>query len=243
MSARKVALVTGGGYGIGRASCRLLAEDGFDIVTFDANAAHNDETVAELRALGADARGLVGDVAQAAAAEAACAFAEEGGRTLKALVNCAAMRHAGTITDITPEQWSETVHVCLFGTAFFCRAAIPRMKAAGGGSIVNFSSGDATGRKGMIAYASAKAAVEILTRCLAVDHLHDHIRVNAVIPPFTITGMTEHYPPERIAQLDAHSPSGRAARPEDVANVVRFLVSDQSATLTAGLYGGVLPTR
>ena len=163
----KVALVTGGGYGIGRAACRLLAEDGWAIVSFDANAEHNDGTVAQLRALGADARGLTGDVAQPAQAEAACAFAESDGRSLKALVNCAAMRHAGTITDITPEQWMETVNVCLYGTAFFCRAAILRMKTNGGGSIVNFSSGDATGRKGMVAYASAKAGVEILTRCLA----------------------------------------------------------------------------
>jgi 2-hydroxycyclohexanecarboxyl-CoA dehydrogenase len=240
---KKVAIVTGGGYGIGRASCRLLAEDGFSIVSFDANAEHNDETVAELRALGADAYGLTGDVAQPQAAEAACALAEADGRSLTALVNCAAMRHAGTIIDITPEQWIETVGVCLYGTAFFCRAAILRMKANGGGSIVNFSSGDATGRKAMVAYASAKAGVEILTRCLAADHLRDGIRVNAVIPPFTVTGMTEHYAPERLAVMDANSPSGRAAHPEDIAKIVRFLVSDESATLTAGLYGGVLPTR
>jgi NAD(P)-dependent dehydrogenase (short-subunit alcohol dehydrogenase family) len=95
----------------------------------------------------------------------------------------------------------------------------------------------------MIAYASAKAAVEILTRCLAVDHLHDGIRVNAVIPPFTVTGMTEHYAPERLAVMDANSPSGHAARPSDIAKIVRFLVSDESATFTAGLYGGVLPSR
>lgn len=240
---KKVAIVTGGGYGIGRATCRLLAADGWSIVSFDVDAAHNDETVAELHALGADAFGLVGDVSQPEQAEAACALAEADGRSLKALVNCAAMRHAGTITDITPEQWLETVGVCLHGTAFFCRAAILRMKAGGGGSIVNFSSGDATGRKAMVAYASAKAAVEILTRCLAVDHLRDGIRVNAVIPPFTVTGMTEHYASERLAVMDAKSPSGHAARPADIAKIVRFLVSDESATLTAGLYGGVLPSR
>jgi meso-butanediol dehydrogenase/(S,S)-butanediol dehydrogenase/diacetyl reductase len=239
----KVAIVTGGGYGIGRATCRLLAKDGWDIVSFDVNAEHNDQTVAEIRALGSRCDGLVGDVSQPAQAEAACALAETDGRSLKALVNCAAMRHAGTLTDITPEQWIETLGVCLYGTAFFCRAAIVRMKSNGGGSIVNFSSGDATGRKAMVAYASAKAAVEILTRCLAVDHLHDRIRVNAVIPPFTVTGMTEHYGSERLATMDANSPSGHAARPEDIAKIVRFLVSDESAALTAGLYGGVLPTR
>jgi len=240
---KKVAIVTGGGYGIGRATCGLLAEDGWSIVSFDVNARHNDETVAELRSKGADVYGLVGDVSQAENAEAACALAEADGRSLKALVNCAAMRHAGTIVDITPEQWIETVGVCLTGTAFFCRAAILRMKANGGGSIVNFSSGDAAGRKAMVAYASAKAAVETLTRCMAVDHLHDGIRVNAVIPPFTVTGMTEHYSPERLAMMDAASPSGRAARPSDIAQLVRFLVSNESAALTAGLYGGVLPSR
>jgi NAD(P)-dependent dehydrogenase (short-subunit alcohol dehydrogenase family) len=64
-----------------------------------------------------------------------------------------------------------------------------------------------------------------------------------VIPPFTVTGMTEHYGSERLATMDANSPSGRAARPLDIAKVVRFLVSDESAALTAGLYGGVLPSR
>ena len=67
--------------------------------------------------------------------------------------------------------------------------------------------------------------------------------MNAVIPPFTVTGMTEHYPADRLAVMDANSPSGRAARPDDVAQLVRFLVSDASAALTAGLYGGVLPSR
>jgi NAD(P)-dependent dehydrogenase (short-subunit alcohol dehydrogenase family) len=239
----RVALVTGGGYGIGRAVCKLLSDGGWSIVSFDRDPERSAETVAAIRAAGGDARRFVGNVADAEAAEAACAFTEAEGGVLKALVNCAAMRHAGTILQITPEQWTETVDACLTGTFLFCRAAVARMKASGGGAIVNFSSTDAVGRKGMIAYATAKAAIENFTRCLAADHLHDRIRVNAVIPPFTVTGMTEHYPPERLAQMDDASPSGRAARPTDIAHLVRFLVSDESATLTAGVFGGAVPRR
>ena len=93
----------------------------------------------------------------------------------------------------------------------------------------------------MIAYASAKAAIETFTRCLAVDHAHDRIRANAIVPPFTVTGMTEHVPSSVLAERDDRSPSGRAARPEDIARLVRFLVSDDSATLTGGLFGTTLP--
>jgi NAD(P)-dependent dehydrogenase (short-subunit alcohol dehydrogenase family) len=240
---QRVALVTGGAYGIGRAVCQLLAESGWSIVSFDRDAERNEQTVEAICRAGGDARGLTGNVADPAAAEMACALAEEGGRKLKAVVNCAAMRHAGTILEITPEQWTETLDACLTGTFLFCRAGIARMKAGGGGAIVNFSSTDAAGRKAMIAYATAKAAIENFTRCLAADHRADRIRVNAVIPPFTVTGMTEHYPPERLAAMDDASPSGTAARPVDIAYLVRFLVSDESATLTAGIFGGAVPNR
>jgi len=212
-------------------------------VSFDRDAERNRETVDAICRAGGDARGLTGNVADPAAAEMACEFAEEDGRSLKALVNCAAMRHAGTILQITPVQWAETIDACLTGTFLFCRAGVARMKAGGGGAIVNFSSTDAAGRKGMIAYATAKAAIENFTRCLAADHRQDRIRVNAIIPPFTVTGMTEHYPSERLAEMDQASPSGKAARPIDIAYLVRFLVSDESATLTAGMFGGAVPNR
>jgi NAD(P)-dependent dehydrogenase (short-subunit alcohol dehydrogenase family) len=237
-----VAVVTGGGYGIGRAVCTTLAADGWHLVVFDRDAERASETVASIRAAGGSAESSVGDVADSAAAEAACAAADRAG-TLRALVNAAAMRHAGSIVEITQAQWDETLDTCLRGTVVFSKAAVPRLTANGGGSIVNFSSPDAAGRKGMIAYATAKAAIDTFTKCLAVDHVRDHIRVNAILPPFTLTGMTESYPADRLARMDENSPSGRTARPDDIAHLARFLVSADSATLTAGIFGGALPAR
>jgi NAD(P)-dependent dehydrogenase (short-subunit alcohol dehydrogenase family) len=235
-----VAIVTGGGYGIGRAACILLAGDGWSIVTVDRNVERNAETVRAIGERGGHATAVDGNVADAAVAEAACRQAERDG-TLRALVNAAAMRHAGSIVEITEAQWDETLDTCLRGTFVFAKAAIPRMAAGGGGAIVNFSSPSALVHPGMIAYASAKAAIETFTRCLAVDHVHDRIRANAIVPPFTVTGMTEHVPAAVLAERDDRSPSGRAARPEDIAQLVRFLVSDDSATLTGGLFGTTLP--
>lgn len=237
-----VALITGGGYGIGRAICTLLASEGWSIVSFDRHEARNAETVRLIHDAGGRAAAVSGDVSDERAAESACATAERAG-TFRALINAAAMRHPGTLLEITQAQWDETLDTCLKGTVVFCKAAIPRITAAGGGAIVNFSSPDALGRRAMIAYATAKAAIETFTKCLAVDHARDRIRVNAIVPPFTVTGMTEHYPPERMAVMDEASPSGHAAQPIDIAKLARFLVTDDSAAFTAGIFGGVMPAR
>jgi NAD(P)-dependent dehydrogenase (short-subunit alcohol dehydrogenase family) len=239
----KACIVTGGGYGIGRAVCETLAADGWAIVSVDNNGDRARETVALIEQQGGNARALAGSVTDASTATRARALAEEAFGTIAGLVNCAGMRHPGSITDITEAQWDETVDVCLKGTFLFCQAAVPSIKAAGGGSIVNFSSGDALGRRAMAAYSVAKAGIEALTRCMAVDYLHDRIRVNAIVPGFTLTGMTEHYPAERLAEMAAQSVAGRLQTPNDVANLVRFLMSSESETLTGGIHGGQLPQR
>jgi NAD(P)-dependent dehydrogenase (short-subunit alcohol dehydrogenase family) len=236
----RIALITGGGYGIGRAACTLLASEGWGIVTVDRDAARNADTVRAVEAAGGRARAVEGDVADSTTAAAACEEALRLG-PLRALVNAAAMRHPGSILEITELQWDETLSACLRGTFVFSKAAIPQMAASGGGAIVNFSSPSAYVHKGMIAYASAKAAVEAFTRCLAVDHVHQRIRANAIVPPFTVTGMTESQSQAALTAHDERSPSGHAARPEDIAQLVRFLVSDESATLTGGIFGTTLP--
>lgn len=236
----RVIIITGGGYGIGRAASVLLASEGWRIVTVDRNAERNAETVAAVEAVGGRARAVEGDVADSATAAAACATAGELG-PLRALVNAAAMRHPGTVVELTETQWDETIATCLRGTFVFAKTAIPHIAAAGGGAIVNFSSQSAYVHKGQIAYASAKAAIETFTRCLAVDHLEQRVRANAIVPPFTHSGFTEHLTSEQMADHDKRSPSGRVAQPDDLAPLVRFLVSDDSATLTGGIFGTTLP--
>jgi NAD(P)-dependent dehydrogenase (short-subunit alcohol dehydrogenase family) len=239
----KTCIVTGGGYGIGQAVCALLAEDGWGIVAVDVNGERAAETVALIARQGGVARAIGGDVTDASTAWRARDLAEDVFGGIAGLVNCAGMRHPGSVTDITEAQWDETVDTCLKGTFLFCRAVVPSLIANGGGSIVNFSSGDAAGRRAMVAYSVAKAGVEALTKCMAVDYLGDHIRVNAIVPGFTLTGMTEHYPPERLADMAAKSVAGRLQQPRDVAQLVRFLLSLEAETMTGGIHGGVLPNR
>jgi len=186
---------------------------------------------------GGTAAAVAGDVTDAQCASRAVEAARGLG-VLQGLATCAAMRHPGPITDITEAQWDETVGVVLKGVFLFCKAVVPEMIRNGGGSIVNVSSPDSFGRKGMIAYVVGKAGVNALTQCLAADHAEHHIRANVVLPPFTVTGMNEHYPEDRIQSIAARSVAGRLAQPDDVAQVIDFLLSDASETFSGGFFGG-----
>lgn len=231
------AIVTGGGYGIGRAVCVELAQDGWSLVVVDRDATRANESVVLARAQGARAEAVVGDVTNPLTAESAVRVAREQFGGLAGLVTCAALRHVGRITDISAQQWDETLKVILYGAFHFCKAAVPAMEAGGGGSIVNVSSPDAYGRRGMIAYAAAKAAVNALSTCLAADHIGSRIRVNTVLPGFTLSGMTEHYPKARLDRAGEHTVAGRAGTPEDAARLVRFLMSKSGETFTGGVFG------
>ena len=232
-----VVIVTGGGYGIGRAVCRRVGARGCAVVAVDRDSVRAGETAGEVRAAGGTATSVAGDVTDAQCAVRAVEAARGLGK-LTGLATCAAMRHPGPITDITENQWDETVDVVLKGVFLFCKAVVPEMIRNGGGSIVNVSSPDSFGRKGMIAYAVAKAGVNALTQCLAADHVEHHIRANVVLPPFTVTGMTEHYPEDRMRGVAARSVAGRPAQPDDVARIIDFLLSDESETFSGGFFGG-----
>lgn len=232
-------IVTGGGYGIGRAASLALAGDGRKIAVVDIDAARAEEVALAITANGGAAIAITGDVSDPTHAEAA--VAEAGGRLglVTGLVTCAAVRIGGTILDVTHEQWQRSLRIGLDGVFNFCRAVIPGMKQAGGGSIVNLSSPSAYGRRGLVAYSATKAAVNVLSQCLAADHFDDRIRVNVVVPGFVMTGMTENYPAEKIARAVAHSVSGRAGTPEEVAEIVRFLMSPAGESFTGGVFGGL----
>ena len=239
----RTVIITGGGYGIGRATSLALAAEGWKIAIVDRDGARARETEALVREAGGVARAFECDVTDARAAEAIVEDLDRTSGPVKGLVTCAAMRHAGPITAITGEQWDETVGVILKGVFVYCKAVIARMIPGGGGTIVNVSSPDAYGRKGMVAYASAKAAVNALSLCLAADHLADRIRVNVVLPAFTLSGMTEHYSDDRLQEGADRSASGRGATPDDPAQLIRFLLSPAGETFTGGIFGARrLPT-
>jgi NAD(P)-dependent dehydrogenase (short-subunit alcohol dehydrogenase family) len=238
------AIITGAGYGIGRATAQLLAADGWQLLLIDCNEGLVQETTRLVREAGGRADALVGDVTNASTFSDAIRHVRASSAPLKGLVTCAAMRHAGSIADISEAQWDETVSVVLKGVFLACKAAVPEMKANRGGSIVNVSSTDAHGRRSMIAYASAKSAVETLSLCLAADHLADRIRVNVVVPSFTLTGMTEHYSQERLSEIAGRSVAGRVAEPNDPAQLISFLMSAEGETFTGGIFGAQpLPAR
>jgi NAD(P)-dependent dehydrogenase (short-subunit alcohol dehydrogenase family) len=240
----RVAIVTGGGYGIGRATCCLLAEVGWVVVAIDRDEMRGQETERLIREAGGTCVFLKADVGDAVQIQRAVDWTIATFERIHGLVNNAAVRYVGNILQITEEQWDETMRVVLKGPFLCAKAVIPHMIAAGGGAIVNVSSPDALGRRNMVAYAAAKGAVNTLTLCLAADHLEHHIRVNAVLPGFTLTGMTEHYSLERIAEIGARTVAGRPGRPEDVARLICFLLSDEAETITGGIFGGLpLATR
>ena len=244
----KVALVTGASRGIGQSIALALAAAGYAVVVnFASRRGDADATTAAIAAGGGTAVALQADVSDAAAVSRMFAAADERFGRLDALVNNAGIgRRVDRLTDIDDETWRRTLAVNLDG-AFFCmRAAIPRLKAAGGGRIVNISSGAArTGGAIGAHYAASKAGMLALTAKAARELAREGIAVNAVLPSVIETEMLDAVAPDAAARarVMAQFPIGRFGRPEEVARVVRFLVAEAPDYLTGefiGLRGGRL---
>jgi 3-oxoacyl-[acyl-carrier protein] reductase len=244
----KVALVTGASRGIGRSIAESLAEAGYAVVVNFATRADDAEaTVAAVAARGGTGVALQADVSDAAAVTRMFAAVDRRFGRLDALVNNAGVgRRVDRLADIDDETWRRTLAVNLDG-AFFCmRAAIPRLQAAGGGRIVNISSGAAhTGGAVGAHYAASKAGMLALTAKAARELARAGIAVNAVLPSVIETDMLEAVAPDAAARARvlAQLPIGRFGRPDEVARVVRFLVAEAPDYLTGefiSLRGGRL---
>jgi len=243
--AGKVALVTGGGGGIGEAAARLFWEEGAAVAVVDL-----DGEAAEAAANGIDAAGERMMAVQADLSreeEARRAVDETVARfgTLDVLANIAAVRVHGPVTEATVESWKFVIDVNLLAVAYGCKYAIPVMVAKGGGSIVTISSANATvGRPGMGQYDATKSAVLALTRAMACDHADQGIRVNAVSPGPTLTNYHirnrvrqtgETMEEAEAAMRRAGSPNTllkRQAEPREIACAILFLASDESSYVT-----------
>jgi 3-oxoacyl-[acyl-carrier protein] reductase len=244
----RVALVTGASRGIGRAIAVELARAGFAVgVNYVHRRDQAAETVATITAAGGAAAALPADVADPQAVAALFAALDRHFGRLDALVNNAGIgTRIEALTAIDDATWRRTLAVNLDG-AFYClRAAVPRLRAAGGGRIVNISSGAAkTG--GLIGahYAASKAGLLALTAKAARELARDGISVNAVLPSVIETEMLDTLAgsPEARDRLRAQFPIGRFGTPEEVAQVVRFLVAEAPSYLTGeflSLRGGRL---
>jgi 3-oxoacyl-[acyl-carrier protein] reductase len=234
----KVALITGAGHGIGRADAELLAARGADVIVNDMNETGAAETAALVEAAGRRAAIIVADITDVGVMKAGISRAEAALGGIDILVNNAGIGGVYTTTDeVTQADFGRMMAVHVKGTFFTTQAVVPGMKTRGRGAIVNISSNwGQTGHEVCPHYCAAKAALLGLTKAWAKEFAPWGIRVNAVAPGWTRTGMGAA---DEMAAAIAQIPLGRAAEPEEIAYAVAFLASDEAAFIT----GQVLPAN
>ncbi|GAA3921679.1 glucose 1-dehydrogenase [Microbacterium invictum] len=232
----KTVLVTGGARGLGAAYVRALHAEGAAVMIADLLEAEGAALAAEL---GERARFTPLDVTDEEGWDAAIADTVAAFGALDVLVNNAGIVNAAPIEHLSTAKWDTVIAVNLTGTFFGCRAVVPVMKAAGGGSIINISSVEGIrGSRGLHGYTAAKFGVRGLTKSMAVELGASGIRVNSVHPGLILTDMTTRIDP---AHLDI--PLGRPGTPEDVTGTIVFLASDASRFTTGAEFvvdGGMI---
>ena len=236
----QVAVVTGGGHGIGRASALRLAQDGANVAVLDINGEMAELVAGECRALGVSAHAYTVDVTSP---EGVSATIESITKELGAIdilhVNAGRLR-AGTILETDLEEWNRTLTVNVTGMFLVIKAAAPSMVARGKGAIVTTGSiSGMFGEPALLAYTASKAAIVNMTRSLAIDFARDGIRVNCVCPGWVDTGFNnpqfEHDSLSEAQieeQIQRTVPMGRQGLPEEMASVVSFLASEDASYIT-----------
>ena len=230
----RVAIVTGGGSGIGRGTCFRLSEEGARIAVFDVNLEAAEDTAREIASSGGQALALRVDVSSREHVESAVQEVIDAFGRIDILVNNAGMSDSGLISRMTDDLWDRMHDVNLKGVFLCCRAVIPHMKKQRYGRIVNVASILArAGSTGMAHYGSTKAGVVGFTQGLAVELGPRNITVNAVGPGIIETPMLDQETgPQLRERLQETVPLRRLGQPRDIANAILFLVSDESAYIT-----------
>lgn len=236
----KVAVITGGGSGMGRASAVLFAKEGAKVVVGGRNLEHLKETVSMIKSAGGDATHMQTDVSEPKEVERLIQTAVETYGKLNVLYNNAGRQLVKTIEDTTPEEWDAVIRVNLRGAWLGCKYAVPEMKKAGGGAIVSTSSIFAwVVDPGQSAYCPSKGGLYTLTRQLALELAPYRIRVNCICPGYIGTDYLEKDffdrqpdPEEARRKAAALHPIGHIGRPEDIAYGALYLASDESSFVT-----------
>ena len=234
---QRVALVTGATSGIGRACALRLAADGFAVVVGGRSSERATEVVDEITAAGGTATTALGDVAEPDYGEAAVAATVAAHGRLDVLVNAAGVITRSDAEGTTDDEWHRVMSTNVDGLFRASRAALPAIRAAGGGSIVNISSTNGlVGGSGLAAYCASKGAVTNLTRAMALDHAAEGIRVNAVCPGAVDTRMLYSERSDTIDEVRDMNlpdiPEGRIPDGSEVAELVAFLADDRSRHIT-----------
>jgi len=226
---RRVALISGGARGQGAAHGRRLAEEGATVILGDVLAAEGEGHARDLRAGGLDVRFRPLDVTHPADWAAAVEDAETQSGQLDVLVNNAGIVRIAAVADETDDGWARTMAVNATGVFYGMRAAVPALRRAGGGSIVNIASiYGPVGAPGYVAYTASKGAVIAMTKVAALEHAADRIRVNAICPGPVRSPMSEE---EGDASVEL-TPMRRRAEPEEISAAVAFLASDDAVYIT-----------
>jgi NAD(P)-dependent dehydrogenase (short-subunit alcohol dehydrogenase family) len=237
----KVALITGAGTGIGRATARAMAAEGARIVVAEINAAAGEQTAQIVVQAGGTCIAVTTDVTQEDSVKAAIDTAVRHFGGLHILHNNAGGSTPvdSTVVDVPIEEFWRTIRLDLFGTFLGCRFGIPALIASGGGSVINMASNVALmGVAGRDCYTAAKGGIAAITRSMAVEFAPNNVRVNAIAPSATMTdrvrGRLESGNP-RVAKLAAAHLVG-LIEPADIANMAVFLASDESRMITGHVY-------
>lgn len=245
----KIGIVTGAGSGIGRACAIAVAGEGARIVLVGRRRDRIDQVAHEI---GDQAFPIAADLSRANEIPRLMDETIERFGGLNFLVNNAGILQIGDAEQITEEQWDRVFNTNVRAVWLLSRSALPHMRRAGGGSIINMASVlGIVGARSRAAYAASKGAVVLLTKSMAIDHGHENIRVNAICPSLVETELTDAIlakaaNPEAIRrEKTALHPIGRLGKPEDVAGLVVYLASDESSWTTGAILpvdGGYLAT-
>jgi NAD(P)-dependent dehydrogenase (short-subunit alcohol dehydrogenase family) len=235
----KVAVITGGGSGLGRASAVRLAEEGASIVIADINPEGGQETVRQVQAVDGRVLFITADTTKTEDVKQMVASTVEAFGCLDVLFPSAGVGAGGDVVETTEECWDRVLGLDLRGVYLACKYAIPQMRENGGGAIVLVASiGGMLGNWGA-SFCAAKGAIVNLTRQMALAHAPENIRVNCICPGYIATPIIQDAldDPERLEKTSARHPIGRIGQPEEVAAAVAFLASDEASFIT----GAILP--